>query len=267
MIHWKLFLTTLPFVAALLGMTFVRDSVLHIPPLLEFSDLAPILTGAALISGLMLSGVLADYKESEKLPSSAAGGLAWIEDNAIGAVAAGQPLDLAAVRTQILVVCDTIDAFLTGRASLAEFFTAIGRLNTLTALPAGGDSHFTVAMLDGARNTRGAISRIATIRDTSFIQTGYVLLDLLVGSSMVLLLVAHFKSTMSQYLIIAFVSLTYIYLLRLIRDLDNPFDYAADGTPRGSTEVDLATLRGFRRYIQSSLPAAVPATAVRPPAP
>ena len=68
MIHWKLLFTTLPVVAAILVLTFIRETILHIPPLLEFGDVAPILTGAALISGLMLSGVMADYKESEKTP-------------------------------------------------------------------------------------------------------------------------------------------------------------------------------------------------------
>ena len=178
-----------------------------------------------------------------------------MEDNAIAAVVAGQPLDLVAVRRQIVAVCLAIEGVLTGRTTLNEFYTEIGRLNAVTALPSAGDSRFTLAMLDGARTTRGAVSRIVLIRDTSFIQTGYVLLNLLIGTSILVLTVAHFKSDVAQYLIVGFVTLTYVYLLRLIHDLDNPFEYRDDGKARGSTEVDYGTLRGFRRYIQGLLPA------------
>ena len=55
MLRWKLLLTTLPFVAAVLFLVFLRDAIFHIPPLLDFSDTAPILTGAALGSNNLKS--------------------------------------------------------------------------------------------------------------------------------------------------------------------------------------------------------------------
>lgn len=43
--------------------------------LMSFSDAAAVLTGATVIVGLMLAGVMSDYKESEKLPLVIGGSL------------------------------------------------------------------------------------------------------------------------------------------------------------------------------------------------
>ena len=81
MLRWKLLVTTLPFVVVVLILVVIRDAVLHIPALLDFGDIAPILTGAALLIGFMLSGVMADYKESERLPAQLVGALMALEDS------------------------------------------------------------------------------------------------------------------------------------------------------------------------------------------
>jgi hypothetical protein len=76
-------------------------------------------------------------------------------------------------------------------------------------------------------------------RQTNFIEPAYVLLWLfLSGSTVALLLIGteHFSENLA---VSTLLFSSFFYLLLLIRDLDNPFDY--DG--KSSVDVDLSVLR------------------------
>jgi hypothetical protein len=81
---------------------------------------------------------------------------------------------------------------------------------------------------------------------------GYALLDLLVGSSVLLLLAANYKSVTAEYFLLSMFSLIYIYMDRLIRDADQPFRYRAPQTEAGSAEVNPYPLQEYRQRLQST---------------
>ena len=41
----------------------------------------------------------------------------------------------------------------------------------------------------------------------------------------------------------------FVYVVRLIRDVDDPFEYSADGKPQGAAEVDLFPLTDYRQRL------------------
>lgn len=86
-------------------------------------------------------------------------------------------------------------------------------------------------------NLRRLVTRIDVIRRTRFIQTGYALLQIFVSMSIVLLIFSNFKNWQVQVLVVGPLSLIYLYLLRLIRDLDDPFDYASGYVEGASADV------------------------------
>ena len=51
----------------------------------------------------------------------------------------------------------------------------------------------------------------------------------------------RFKSVTAEYLLISFVTLIFVSMVRLIRDLDDPFEYGPQGE-RGAADVDLFPL-------------------------
>jgi hypothetical protein len=71
----------------------------------------------------------------------------------------------------------------------------------------------------------------------------------LVTIIIVLTLIARFKSVAAECLLVPFVALINIYMLRLIRDIDNPFDYEADGRDHGAGEVSLFPLAEYRERL------------------
>ena len=80
MLKWKLMLTTLPLVIAVTGLKAFLDFGLNFTGVVEFSDVGVVLTGAVFLTGFLLAGTMADYKESEKLPGDLSTTLETIEE-------------------------------------------------------------------------------------------------------------------------------------------------------------------------------------------
>ena len=79
MSKWRLVITSLPIMLAVLALRYVVTKVLGYDDLLAFGDTGAVLTGAALIMGLMLGGVIGDYREAERLIPAVGGGLLGFE--------------------------------------------------------------------------------------------------------------------------------------------------------------------------------------------
>jgi hypothetical protein len=233
MIKWKLMLTTLPFTVVLLLLTYVRTQTLAIPALFEFSDTAPIVTVTALVIGFMLAGVMADHKEGEKLPAEIACALQGIDDCIQADATHLTETDLTNLKQHHETLCQAIVNWLFNRENAENAYTALRSIVTAHGTPPS----FKINVIRNVDAIRRSITRVDVIRRTDFIRTGYALLEVFVTLTLCLLVFANFKNPIAQYCIIGSISLVYVYMIRLIRDLDNPFDYAHDGSA-GASEVD-----------------------------
>jgi predicted membrane chloride channel (bestrophin family) len=74
-------------------------------------------------------------------------------------------------------------------------------------------------------NLRRALTRIHTIRETSFISSGYLLADLVTILLCLGLVFAKIEPIYESLFFVGVISYLMIFLLLLIRDLDNPFGY------------------------------------------
>lgn len=234
MIKWKLMLTTLPFVIVILLCTFIRAEILHIPTLLEFSDTAPIITATALVIGFMLAGIMADYKEGEKLPGELACALQAIDDCIHADVSLFSEADFATLKQLNGKLYNSVMSWLFNRETAENSYALMREMIVATE----ASVVFKNNVLKSIDTLRRNITRLDVIRRTDFIQTGYALLEVFVTITLSLLMFANFKNHIAQYLVVGAISLVYVYMIRLIRDLDNPFDYNQDGSCSGAAEVD-----------------------------
>ena len=69
----------------------------------------------------------------------------------------------------------------------------------------------------------------------------------------VLLLASKFKSKLSEFILVPFVTLIYVYMLRLIKDIDDPFEYAPDGSKQGGAEVELFPLDEYLARLKARI--------------
>jgi hypothetical protein len=252
---WSLMVTTMPIVVALvLGRELLRV-VLGFEGLIDFSEVAVVLSGGVFLLGFMLAGTMSDYKEAEKIPGEIVTGLETIEEVMVHVATVKQD-DPAKHRRNVLDVLDTIDRWLHKRATDVQLHEALHRLTTaFTAIELG--SHATRAF-SIMTSVRRALLRVSVMSRTGFLATGYALLEVMIVLCYLILITATFDSALGEIVVVSFVGLIYTYMYRLIKDIDDPFDYAPEGAA-GAAEVELYPLREYRARLENRIAAAVAA--------
>ncbi len=223
---WRILLQSIPLAIVVLILRYLLHNVAGKSEILQFSDTSSVLTGAALIMGLMLAGVIGDYREAERLPSEVGGGLLGFE---LYATRGLQVIDKDSswVHARIAAVAHTINEWFYGRKSDAEMWAEYDDINQVVVeLAKSGMTIPYLNQVHGANNgVAGAIDRITVIRNTSYIKAGYALMEFLIAVVLVLMVVVDFPQGFAQELVPASISIVYVYMFLFIRDLDNPFAY------------------------------------------
>ena len=75
---------------------------------------------------------------------------------------------------------------------------------------------------------------------------------MLVGSTLLMLLAANYKTVVSEYFLITLLPLIYIYLDRLIRDIDQPFKNHSSKGITGTADVNTYPLQEYRHRMKKS---------------
>jgi len=250
MAKWKLMLTTLPLVAGMILAKYVLERVGY-AGIVDFADISAVFTLIAFLIGFMLAGVLADFKESEKIPAEIAAQLETIETALAVAARKFPALDEKSLRTRVLGITTTILDFLLEKAPVGTPLAAISALDLMILeIDKAGAASFATRVTAELNGVRKAVLRVDVISRTSFIQAGYALLDVMLIATMILLLASRFKNAQAEYVLVGFISLIYLYMVRLIRDIDDPFEVGG-----GGAEVDLFPLHEYRARIESRLSA------------
>lgn len=223
--RWRLALKTLPFVMAIVALKFTAHFFGY-----EFLTLNTLFT--AIISanifliGFLISGTLVDYKESEKLPGDLAASLETMADE--GLIIFQNKKDQTS--KDYLV---KLSQFST---ALVEWFYKKERTNVLVdklrsfnhdflAFEGLTQANFIVRLKQEQSAIRKMIYRIHTIRETSFLGTGYAIAEIITFILVVGLVFIKMDPFYESVFFISFVSFILIYMIYFIKDLDNPFGY------------------------------------------
>ncbi len=254
MLKWRLMLTTLPYVAAILVAKLVLQFVLGFDGLVDFSDVGMVFTAGVFLLGFLLAGTMADYKEAEKIPAELASTLETIEEIFVLSATNRPGLDLPDLRRGLLAMTDSIKEWLLKRRPTAEVYDVMsafgGRIEELERHGAGPYASRAVPQMLAVRRN---VSRMDVIARTGFLPPAYALLEVLITMIILLTLIARFKNIAAECLLVPFIALINVYMLRLIRDIDNPFDYETDGSQHGSGEVPLFPIDEYRSRLAARL--------------
>ena len=249
---WRLFLTVLPF-TAMFGLAKVGIHRLGWEPW-GFDSLTGALFGAAtFVIAFVLSGTLNDYNASEDMVVQCANAVEAMADiNRLSA--ATQPdYDGEPLRQKLADLLSETEGWLRNTTSLEDLEQHLDELHPLIAeMKRKGEASAAKDSLTELAHLRQWISRMHINRSTSFLGPAYALLEIfLVGAVVALLLIK--ADLFSEVLVVScFLFTSFTYLLLLIRDLDNPFQY--DGS--SCVDADLGPLSASRsRLLAPSLPA------------
>jgi hypothetical protein len=240
-------LTTLPIVFVMAGVKLLLDLYFNFPGLVPFADVGVILTACVFLIGFLLAGTMSDYKESERLPAEIAATLETIEEIFVLAATTRPGLKVPELRRSVLELTDEIKNWLVHRRDTDDVYGALSRLEeAIRWLEVEGAGPYASRAIPQLMTVRKTVSRIDVIARTGFLPPAYALLEVLVVMVIGLMLIAEFSSTFVECLIVPFVTLVNVYMLRLIRDIDNPFEYSPDGTQSGGGEVPLWPIDEYR---------------------
>jgi hypothetical protein len=239
--RFRLLIGAVPVVLIVLVVRFVAQNIFDIGEVTTFGEIGSVITGVTLILGFMLGGVLADYKESEKIPAVVAGGLAAFGGTTSMALGAKE-ITFPSAKQRIADVGNVIQKWFFSQVSDEEMWAAHADLARLISdlEREGIPSHYISRLLVLNGDITNNVNRIAVIRNTSFVQSGYVLMWFLVSILQLSLAVVSFPSTIMSWIAPSVLSLAYAYLMLLVRDLDNPFGHGENNGAGSGADVDIS---------------------------
>ncbi len=252
MSKWRLLITTLPFAFSVVALKLILTHVFLIPGILGLPEIGFILTAGIFLTGFMLSGTLTDYKESEKIPGDIATTLESIEDT-FDAISSTKPqFNVEEGRSYVLKMTNAVVDYLMKRIDSNKLFEVIHGFNTITQnLDKAGVAPPIISRAISEQNhLRKTMMRMIVISKTGFLAVGYALLEILLVVIAGLLMAADFKSWVSEVVITFSVMLVYTYMYRVIKDIDDPFEYQSE-TSVGAAEVPLFPLMEYRERLKS----------------
>lgn len=210
----------------------------------ELISINPLLSGLVaanvFLMGFLLSGVLSDYKESERLPGELGIGLETLADDFL---ALREPKH-DEVRREGLAHLSRLGAqlhdWLHRRQSTAVMLDQVSDLVYLfNKIEPFIPANYSVRLKQEQNNLRRSVVRINTIRETSFIPSGYVISEMVTGFLTVGLVLVKIDALYESLFVVGVITFLFAFLSLLIRDLDNPFGYDEGGS---AEDVSLAPL-------------------------
>ena len=202
-----------------------------------------LVAGTIFLIGFLISGVLTDYKESEKIPSELSASMKALLDDAYtirkskNSESAAQFIAFEKTFMQSLLnwfyKTERTKSLFEKLSQMNDFFAEMDKEGIQPA--------YIVKMKNEQNNIRKLLLRVDTIRDTNFIGSAYAIVEamgFLTALGLILIKIEPFYASLFFTLLVTFLI---SYMILLIIDLDNPFEYSKNG--ENGTEVSLKPLR------------------------
>ena len=212
-----------------------------------------LVAGTIFLIGFLITGVLSDYKESEKIPTELTASLKSLFDDAFtiykGRNSATALKFLEFQRSFANSLMDWLHrkertkSMLVKISAMNDFFIELDK--------EGVAAPYIVKMKNEQHIVRKMIMRIDTVRDPDFIGSAYAIVEamgFLVAVGLIIMKIEPFYASLFFTLLVTFLI---AYMVFLIRDLDNPFDYAANG--ESGTEISLKPLHDHASALKDFL--------------
>ncbi len=221
--NWRIALMTLPFVLVIVaaklvinyfGLEFVTASSLF----------TSVVAGSIFLFGLILAGVLADYKESERLPAELVSSCESIYEE-------GKYCKVFHPSFNLAKLCTALNEILVGfKADVEEIksrqaLAAISRLTgILTELEKIGVSPSYVMRL---KNEQAAMRKLTMrfyyIQRINFLPSAYILVQSIIVLVIFMLLFSKITPLADAVSITFILSFLFIYVIKLLKLLEKPF--------------------------------------------
>ncbi len=220
---------------------------------LEIMELNALFTslvaGTIFLIGFLISGVLSDYKESEKLPSELSASMKSLFDDTYTILKSKNSASaLQFIEFQKSFINSLTDWFYK-KERTHSILNKIGMMNDFFVEfeIEGIQANYIIKMKNEQNSIRKIILRIDTIRDTEFVGSAYAIVEamgFLIAFGLLIIKIEPFYASLFFTLLVTFL-ISYMFLL--IKDLDNPFDYSANDEK--GTEIPLKPIHDLKTVL------------------
>ena len=220
---------------------------------LELMELNALFTslvaGTIFLIGFLISGVLSDYKESEKIPSELSASMKTLFDDTYTIYKTKDSNSaLQFIEFQKTFIISLMDWFYK-KERTQSILEKISMMNDFLIEfdKEGVQAGYIIKMKNEQNSLRKMILRIDTIRDTDFIGSAYAIVEAMgfvIAFGLIIIKIDPFYASLFFTLLVTFLI---FYMFMLIKDLDNPFDYSVKGE-RG-TEISLKPIQDFKKVL------------------
>jgi predicted membrane chloride channel (bestrophin family) len=227
-------------------------------------ELSPLLAGAiaaeVFILGFLLNGTAGDFKEAEKLPGELAGSIETIADECLITYERHRLPEAKRTLAQLIEISRSIRLWLMQDRGFDDVMSDIRALNaTFATLPDTIQPGYVVRMKGEQNLIRKLVIRMDTMRRTSYVAAGYLIAEVTACLLIVVLVLTDLGALAPTLFLVGLLTYLLFYLVGLIRDLDNPFEYQ-NGQP-GAADVNLDVLERNEDRLRALLGALDPAPA------
>jgi hypothetical protein len=185
-----------------------------------------IISANVFLVGFLISGVLVDYKEAEKIPGELACSLEVLLDESYITYKSKKCKVAKELMNSVHDLTDSILKWLHKKEKTYMVLNRITGFNDhFLALEPLTQANFIVRLKNEQSILRKLITRIHTIRETSFNPAGYAIAEIISAILCIGLIFTKIDPYYESVFFVAFVSFILIYMVLLIKDLDNPFGY------------------------------------------
>ncbi|OBF13747.1 hypothetical protein [Mycobacterium sp. ACS4331] len=202
-----------------------------------------IIGGGVFVMGLVVAGTLADYRDAERAPTDVAAGLyALLRESEAMHTVWGRP-DIAAMRTRLVNVVTAIRADINAgdtresQAAVEDISASLLELEE-SDVPA----NYIVRLRSEQAALRKAILRLYHIQREAFLPSARAMIVSLVFIILTMLMFTDMGGHIESLVTLGFLAFFFIYLLRILNVIDQPFKV---GRQRTDDDVSLFLLTEF----------------------
>ena len=223
---------------------------------LEFISLNPLFTGIVtaniFLLGFLIAGVLSDYKESEKLPGDLATSIETIIDECLIIYKNKKAKTALECLVHTLDVTNSIINWFHKKERTRVLMDKLSKFNDFfLAFESLTQANFIARLKQEQSAIRRMLIRIHTIRETSFVSSGYAIAEAIAIILAIGLIFVKIDPFYEALFFVGAITFLQIYMILLIKDLDNPFEYY--GGDRGPDEISLKPLEDLKLRIEEKI--------------
>ncbi len=223
--RWFLAVKVLPYVAGVFAVKLLLHRLgweaLSFGPLLT-----SLIAATVFLLGFLISGTLGDYKESERLPGEMAASIEAIADEC---QIIYESKKARAARECLEYLRDFSASLLSWFEKAERTKNVMEKIDRFNAFFLSFESltqaNFIARLKQEQNLIRKQVMRVHTIRETSFVSAGYTLAEIIIGLLLLGFTLTKLEPFYESLFLLGMVSFLLIYMLLLIKDLDNPFDH------------------------------------------